>query len=50
MPINFRIGLGIGSQFQTGGSLIPPEGFAFVVDADGNYVVDGDGAYIVTEI
>lgn len=32
------------------GGLTPPEGFAFVVDGEGNYVVDGDGAYVVTEI
>lgn len=35
---------------NSAGGLTPPEGFAFVVDGEGNYVVDEDDAYIVTEI
>lgn len=32
---------------HTSGDLTPPDGFAFVVDEDGNYVVDGNGAYVI---
>lgn len=49
MKISLR-GLGLSLKGHPGESLTPPEGFAFVVDGNGNYVVDGDGAYIVTEI
>lgn len=28
---------------------VPPEGFAFVVDDEGNYLVDDDGTYLTVE-
>lgn len=45
-----KMPMGARSSSGGGGGMVPPEGFAFVVDGDGKYVVDGDGAYVVTEI
>jgi hypothetical protein len=28
----------------------PPEGFAYLIDADGAYLVDSDGAYLIGAI
>lgn len=34
-----------------GGELeAPPEGFAYLVNADGKYIVNGDGGYILMEV
>lgn len=52
----FGLGLGLGlpgPQFPVvpdSGLPPPPEGFAYVVNEDGDFYVNGDGAYYITEI
>lgn len=44
------IGISLANAGQGGGGLVPPPGFAFVIDDDGNFYVDDDGNRYITEI
>lgn len=46
-----KIGIGLGvTHTRSKGVLVPPAGFAFLVDDDGYYLTDDDGYYLVGEI
>lgn len=49
MPLSFGLGFAV-TQARTVDDLVPPEGFAFVVDDEGTFLTDPDGDYLVAEI